>query len=341
MGKIPKVSIVAPAFNGAKCIEDFIDSILSQNYRNWELIIVDDGSTDNTCEVVTSYTEKDSRIVLLRRDRTPKGSLTCRNIGIDHCTGEYIIHFDSDDIVEPFSLEQRVSFMEQNPDVDFATFKGESVYINQNEIKRTGRLWGVNPHCDILDAFLRVEYPFSVWNNIYRRESFKDYRWDENVKIYTDFSFIIPTLLGDYTHAFAEESKTDYLYRIGQKKAMTSNFIAEDKYESTKYLFEKTMKQIENLEKTPIYKESFKSFFLLQLQRVFLNGNRNQVNDYAQFFTKWYPNYGKNRVKFLSFLVNQYGDAKKSRIINMWYYLLFNPHYLLTWIRERKKDSSN
>ena len=329
------VSIIAPAFNGENCIKEFINSVIGQTLQQWELLIVDDGSTDNTVSIVEEYCKKDARIKLIQRVRMPKGSLTCRNIGLDECHGKYIIHFDSDDIVEPFALAQRVEFMEKNEDIDFATFRGESVYIlDDGSIKRTGRMWGIKPDQDVVSAFLSVNYPFSVWNNIYRAKSFENYRWDERVKIYTDFSFIVPTLLDDYKHEFASMYPIDYLYRIGQKKAMTSNFIADDKFNSTKYLFEKTMGQIKTMPEAKEYKESFKHFFLIQYQRVITNGSNEQIKDFTSFLHKWYPNYAKIRITFLNHIALKKGNRGDSRKINLWYYLFFDGAYLFQWLKE-------
>ena len=106
MGKIPKVSIVAPAFNGAKCIEDFIDSILSQNYRNWELIIVDDGSTDNTVALVEQWIKEEKIEIRYYRQKNG-GKQRAHNVGVEKSNGEVFVCVDSDDYV----LE---SFVEKN-----------------------------------------------------------------------------------------------------------------------------------------------------------------------------------------------------------------------------------
>ena len=292
-----KVSIVVPAFNASEYIVDFISSIIHQSYQNWELIIVDDGSTDNTFQLIEEKALSDERIHPVLRSREPKGSVTCRNIGQAVADGDYIIHFDADDIVEPYALEQRVCYMENNLDIDYATFPGESITINSGKVEKIGRSWG-HPTCpDLLESFLRVKYPFSVWNNIYRANVFRNILWDEKVKIYTDFSYIVPTIIKGYRHAFVSEAKVDYLYRVGVKNAMTSSFISDEKYESTKYLFSKTLDSISELDNGSYLKKCYNNFFLLYAQRVFRDGSIEQMKDYYEYYLDKYKEHTNIRLK--------------------------------------------
>ena len=120
--KGPIVTIVTPVFNRANIIHKSIDSVIAQTYKNWELMIIDDGSTDNISEVIGNRYSGDSRIHFIRREKTPKGASTCRNIGAENAKGDYLIFLDSDDLLEPFCLEQRIAVMATDPDLDFAVF---------------------------------------------------------------------------------------------------------------------------------------------------------------------------------------------------------------------------
>jgi glycosyltransferase involved in cell wall biosynthesis len=135
--KEPLVSIVTPVFNRAGILQKTINSVISQTYQNWELFVVDDGSTDNIGEVMENSSQGDSRIHFIKRDREPKSASTCRNIGAENARGDYLIFLDSDDRLETFCLEQRVQVMATDPDLDFAVFplmvlnsKGE--YLRRN-----------------------------------------------------------------------------------------------------------------------------------------------------------------------------------------------------------------
>lgn len=107
------MSIITPSFNCAKYIARTIESIQAQSYRNWELLITDDCSTDNSTEIIEAYASADSRIKLFRLEKN-SGAGVARNKSIEHAKGELIAFCDSDDLWLPAKLESQVAFMEQN-----------------------------------------------------------------------------------------------------------------------------------------------------------------------------------------------------------------------------------
>jgi len=109
----PLVSVVMPAYNREKYIEESIKSILNQTYNNFEFIIVDDGSTDDTEKIINTYKDKDNRIVYIKNEKNMGISKT-RNRGMDEAKGKYIAIMDSDDISLPERLEKQVKYMEEN-----------------------------------------------------------------------------------------------------------------------------------------------------------------------------------------------------------------------------------
>lgn len=98
----PKISIIIPVYNRQKTIGYCIESVLAQEYGNWELLLVDDGSTDRTAEICKQYGEQDQRIHYLRQANS--GVSVARNNGIDHATGEWVTFVDSDDAITPAHL---------------------------------------------------------------------------------------------------------------------------------------------------------------------------------------------------------------------------------------------
>ncbi|SFQ46675.1 glycosyltransferase family 2 protein [Hymenobacter arizonensis] len=105
------VSIIMPAYNAANFIAESIVSVLAQTYSNWELIVVDDGSTDNTCDIVKGYSIQDPRIKYLYQENSRQGR--ARNNGIASSTGEYIAFLDSDDVWLPGKLLLQVQEIEK------------------------------------------------------------------------------------------------------------------------------------------------------------------------------------------------------------------------------------
>ena len=104
------VSIVMPSYNSAHFIEEAIQSVLSQSYITWELLIVDDCSIDNSVEIIKQWTQKDKRIHLFSLEKNV-GAAAARNIALENAQGRYIAFLDSDDVWEPEKLQKQVEYM--------------------------------------------------------------------------------------------------------------------------------------------------------------------------------------------------------------------------------------
>lgn len=112
----PMISVVMPVYNAEKYVAEAIESILNQTYNDFEFIIIDDCSTDDSYKIIEDYTEKDKRIKLFRNEinmRLPK----TLNFGISKSSGKYIARMDADDISLPERFAKQVEFMEQNPEI--------------------------------------------------------------------------------------------------------------------------------------------------------------------------------------------------------------------------------
>lgn len=114
--RAPTVSVVIPAFNAAWCVRKAVDSVLAQTYRDFELIVVDDGSTDDTPQVLAQYGDA---IHVVRQSNRGMGG--ARNAGIRAATGEFLAFLDSDDWWLPQKLERQVALMRQSPKVGFSS----------------------------------------------------------------------------------------------------------------------------------------------------------------------------------------------------------------------------
>lgn len=124
----PAISIVMSAYNAASFLKECIDSILTQTFEDFELIVVDDGSTDHSVEIIQSYT--DTRIRLIKSEHNYIQSL---NKGIGLAKGKYVARMDADDIMFPERLEEEFNFMEEHPDIDVCgsdvkVFNGQGIY---------------------------------------------------------------------------------------------------------------------------------------------------------------------------------------------------------------------
>lgn len=134
----PLVSIITPNYNCEKFINDTIESVLSQTYKNWELLIIDDCSKDKSLDRVQEFIKKDSRIKLIKMEMN-SGAALCRNKGIEFAKGKYIAFLDSDDIWLSKKLEKQIDFMEKN-NIDFTYSQYTHMDENGNSLKVKARV---------------------------------------------------------------------------------------------------------------------------------------------------------------------------------------------------------
>ncbi|UGB30594.1 glycosyltransferase family 2 protein [Metabacillus sp. B2-18] len=130
----PLVSIITPSYNSTKFIPATIESVLSQTYQNWEMLIVDDCSKDESRKVIREYTEKDDRIKLIELTEN-SGAAVARNTAIKAAKGKYVAFLDSDDLWVPTKLEKQIEFMEIN-DYTFTYSKYQLMDVDGNKLDR-------------------------------------------------------------------------------------------------------------------------------------------------------------------------------------------------------------
>lgn len=139
---MPKVSVLMPVYNGEKYLKDAIDSILNQTFIDFEFIIINDGSIDNTRKIIESY--DDQRILLINQEN--KGLPITLNIGIEIARGEFIARMDADDISEENRLMEQVEFMDQNSEVGIC---GSNINLINDKSEHIGHMMYPLEHDDI------------------------------------------------------------------------------------------------------------------------------------------------------------------------------------------------
>lgn len=140
------VSIVMPAYNCEDFIGITLDSVINQTYQNWEVIVVDDCSTDNTAKLVQEYVKKDNRIKYHKLDKN-SGAAVARNKAVDLANGKYMAFLDSDDVWFPEKLTKQIGYMEENA----YTFTCTSYTKIDEEGEYLGRTIGVRKQSDYND----------------------------------------------------------------------------------------------------------------------------------------------------------------------------------------------
>ena len=198
-----KISIVIPIYNRANLIRETLDSILAQTYQNWECVVVDDGSTDGTWEVVRNFAEKDTRLKCYSRPQARlKGANSCRNFGFEKCTGDYIIWFDSDDLMTPGHIKSKLKFIEEN-NLDFVVAQTQN--FENNELLEP-YVYNKKEYGIKASDFILLKIHWYTYDVMLRRAIAGKISWNENMKSWQDYNYFCKMLL--------ETENGEYLEKI-------------------------------------------------------------------------------------------------------------------------------
>lgn len=192
MRKDPSVSVIIPTYNRQYLLGETLDSILMQSFNKWECIVVDDGSVDYTDELLDFYCEKDSRIKYYHRPKNRlKGANSCRNYGFEKCIGDYIIWFDSDDIMHPYHIEKKVKALSGNS-FDFVVAKTQNFNDNgfQAPYKYVKKEYGIRA-----SDFILLKIHWYTYDILLRRKIGQKIKWNEKMKSWQDYNYFCKMVL--------------------------------------------------------------------------------------------------------------------------------------------------
>lgn len=226
------ISIVLPVYNGEKSVENAIQSVLQQSYRNYELIVVDDGSTDKTNEIISKFKNQE-KIRIIKKDNG--GVSSARNAGINRVTGDYLMFLDSDDKLMDNCLDTLVHYIDAYKDVDLIVFSWKEQGV-VNKIRRvTDKKNFVNADVCI-EQIIKTDYECGggyPWNKLWKVKAIKDQdiipRFNEELVLCEDKEWavrlllncktilLIPDILYSY-HITEEEHLSKIDFNIVDKK---------------------------------------------------------------------------------------------------------------------------
>jgi glycosyltransferase involved in cell wall biosynthesis len=204
----PLFSIIIPTYNRADLISETLDSVLAQTYTNWECIVVDDGSTDNTATVLAKYIEKDSRFQYHQRPiGRIKGPNSCRNYGFELSKGDLIKWFDSDDILLEKAIEKNVLVF-NNHSMDLIVSSLEYVDFNLNKIDKKHNFISSN----IIDDYLIGNITYFTFTPSWTRNFLKKQNdlFDESITYLDDWDFNLRMLYQKPAIKFIDEPLIQY-----------------------------------------------------------------------------------------------------------------------------------
>lgn len=221
-----KVSVILPVYNAENHLRVCIESILNQSYSNIELIIVNDGSVDDSRKIIDEYSELDERIKKFHIDNS--GPSFARNLGIDTVTGEFIQFVDADDYVNENMIKELISTVNAQSDIVICGYKSE--FSNRVELKILDYDFLDKDYIlkkEFLDNFgvlFRDYYINYPWNKLYRTRIIKEnnIRFDNSLKWGEDLIFNLEYF--KYCNAFSLVKKDLYVYNQNNVSSITSNY---------------------------------------------------------------------------------------------------------------------
>ena len=208
--KMPTVSVIVPVYNAEGVVSRGVDSILAQSYQDFELILVDDGSTDNSGAICDNYAQQDGRVKVVHQENA--GVSAARNAGLKVAQGEWVTFVDSDDIVLDGFLESLVAAVNREERIDLA-YCGYAIIDGSTSIKtyRSATYIGKEQLHDVLSS-TKLLYRCSPWAKFFRRSIITDngLQFDENLTISEDRLFLYQYLI--HVRGVATTSTVGYLY---------------------------------------------------------------------------------------------------------------------------------
>ncbi len=191
-----KVSIIVPIYNTAKYLDACLNSILKQTYQNLEIILIDDGSTDDTPKIIDNYAKKDKRIIVFHQKN--RGQSAARNVGLSKATGDYISFIDSDDTIKPSFVADLLAAYDDKTTlsvcgINYKRLKNKSsedVYISSLRSRKTHESFKAY----ILYLLAVDGRMYSSVNKLYRAKIATKLRFDESINFAEDTKFVLDYL---------------------------------------------------------------------------------------------------------------------------------------------------
>lgn len=218
----PQISAIIPIYNAQNTLNQCIDSILNQTFTDWELLLIDDGSTDQSGELCDKYAAKDQRIKVVHKKNG--GVSSARNTGLDHAKGNWITFVDSDDFIDTTFLDSLIK--SQSYDLYIAGIQ----FINSTTILLPPEKCIKIEDVTVLDNLLNKLYFTVPWGKVYRNDIIQqnNIRFNINLKIGEDTDFVLRYLL--YTNNIKLISKPLYHFLNDERGKITKYILSADEF---------------------------------------------------------------------------------------------------------------
>lgn len=263
---MPKVSVIMPVFNVERFLKTAIDSILNQSFKDFELILINDCSTDNSEEIINSY--DDSRIKCLT-NRYNKGVSYSFNKGLEYAKGEYIARADSDDIYDVDRLKEQVEILDQFPNVNICS--SDLQVVNEDEMFL--EFWKYKNNNDFLKAQLLFNAPIANPTLMFRRSIFENLKYDESLKRAEDYDFYL---------RLGEDFKVFNIAKPLMKYRRNASSLTSDTIELVRDANKVRMRALEKLNLVPTKREFLIHQLLCGVEVNVLDISGNEIIEWVE-----------------------------------------------------------
>ena len=231
-----KVSVIIPLFNRATLIKQTLDSLMAQTCSDWEAIVVDDHSTDESFEIAKQCAQKDIRIKVFKRTSTLKGASACRNEGLEKAESNYIIFLDSDDALAPFCIENRLKKAKEHPACDFWIFY---TLLFENTPGDMNTLLNIKTEENDLLRFLKLDIPWNTSAVMWKKQAIITVGgWDPRLLSWQDWDLHVRALAAGAKYKYFSD-KPDSYWRTPADDTIGKASLSDKHWQSHIYLFSK------------------------------------------------------------------------------------------------------
>lgn len=240
-----KISIIVPVYNAEKYVENTVQSIINQTYKNIQIILVDDGSQDRSLKIIQKLAKNEKRIKVIHQEN--KGVSAARNTGISHATGDYLTFVDADDFLEPKACEILYDNIKKyNSDISIASVKKINIANHIISPPPTNKIYKYNK-----EEFLKIFFVndgsldvASAYAKLYSKNIYKGITYDENRSSNEDRYYLFESILKCNTIIFQDIPV--YTYKMHENSLSTSE-VNERLFDNI-YFAKKMLKEIEKKE---------------------------------------------------------------------------------------------
>lgn len=206
------ISVLIPLYNVEQYIARCLESILKQTYQNFEIIVVNDGSPDNSIDIVSEYANRDERIRVIENEKN-MGLAWTRMVGYTHAKGDYIVFVDSDDFIPETALEVLYqSIFDNKADIAIGNYQYVDSDNNFGD-KSNNKLSYGSDRNNVYRSLLINEVNHSLWGKIYKSEIFSDYKYITHEKfINAEDGFLLYQIINNITNVVTTENIVYYYY---------------------------------------------------------------------------------------------------------------------------------